>query len=123
MTRNRKSARNAGTWLETATAGYLGEYVDDRIEPRRKNGARDRGDIAGLKHMGERVVVECKDKNGGEIDAATWVREAEVERGNDDATSALVVIKRRGTRAPGDQYVLMTLRDLVALITGSRPPE
>lgn len=122
MTRNRSSARDAGTKHETSTAAYLAEYVDDRIERRQRNGAKDRGDVSGLRHMGERVVVECKNA-GGRIDAAGWTAQAEVERLNDDATSCFVVAKRRGTTAAGDQWVLTTLRDLVALITGSRPPE
>jgi hypothetical protein len=33
----------------------------------------------------------------------------------------VVVVKRRATADPGDQVVLMTMRDLVALLTGVRP--
>lgn len=33
----------------------------------------------------------------------------------------MAVAKRRGTTDPGDQFVLMTVRDLVALMTGERP--
>jgi hypothetical protein len=43
------------------------------------------------------------------------------DRESGDADVGLVVAKRRGTADPGDQYVLMTLRDLVALLTGERP--
>lgn len=50
-----------------------------------------------------------------------WIQEAEIERGNDDADVALVVHKRRGVGDPGDQYVTLTLRDLVTLLTGERP--
>lgn len=120
MSRNRKSAKSAGTWLERATADYLAKHVDDRIDRRVKNGAKDRGDIGGLRHMGVRVVVECKEY-GGQFKVGTWLNEAEIERGNDDAVAALVVAKRRGTRNPGEQVVFMTLADLVALITGERP--
>lgn len=38
-----------------------------------------------------------------------------------DAHAALVIHKRRGTQDPGDQYVTMTVRDLVSLLTGTRP--
>lgn len=120
MTRNRASAKAAGSAHETAVAGYLAQHVADHIERRVTNGAKDRGDIAGLRAMGGRVVVECKNY-GGRIEAATWVNEAEIERGNDDALAGVVVAKRRGTTDPGDQFVLMTLRDLVALTTGTRP--
>lgn len=124
MTRNHRSAKSAGTQLETWVAGYLAEYVDDRIERRTKGGALDRGDIAGLRHLGQRLVVECKN-TGGQVGPylAAWMAEAEVERGNDDAVAGLVVAKRRGTTQPGDQWVICTLRDLVAILTGSRPPE
>lgn len=120
MTRNRASAKAAGSAMETLTANYLATHVADHIERRVTNGAHDRGDISGLRAMGGRVVVECKNY-GGRIEASTWLNEAEVERGNDDAIAGLVVAKRRGTTDPADQFVLMTLADLVALITGVRP--
>lgn len=119
MTRNRKSAREAGTRFETLVADYLAKHVDDRIERRRLSGKGDRGDIGGLRHMTQRVVIEVKDY-GGQIKASEWVREAEVERGNDDAGVGIVVAKRRGTSNPADQFVLMTLGDFAALLKGDR---
>jgi len=51
MNRNRASAKKAGTAFETLVAGFLAERLgDDRIERRTKNGAKDRGDIAGVRH-------------------------------------------------------------------------
>jgi hypothetical protein len=122
VTRSRASARTAGTRFESTIAGYLAKHVDDRIERRTKNGAKDRGDISGVRHMGQRVVIECKD-HGGRIEVGPWLTEADIERLNDDATSAMVVAKRRGKADPAEQIVLMTLGDLVALLTGERPPE
>ena len=120
MSRNRKSARAAGQRFESLVAAYLNTHVDDRIERRRLGGAgNDRGDISGLRHMGQRIVLECKDY-GGQLKPGPWVEEAEVERLNDSAGIGIVVAKRRGTTAPGEQFVLMTLADLVALLTGSR---
>lgn len=69
--------------------------------------------------MGQRIVLELKDH--ARLDLAGWVTEADIERGNDDALAGFVVHKRRGTADPGDQYVTLTLRDLVALTTGERP--
>ena len=57
---------------------------------------------------------------GGQIKASEWVREAEFERGNDDAGVGIVVAKRRGTSDPADQFVLMTLGELVSLVNGNR---
>ena len=120
MTRSRASAKAAGTRFESSIAAYLAEHVDDRIERRTNTGAKDRGDIAGLRTMGNRVVVEAKDY-GGRYQIGPWLTEAETERLNDDAHVGLVVAKRRGTTDPGDQVVILTLRDLVALLTGERP--
>lgn len=120
MSRSRASAKAAGTRFERATADYLRDHVDLRIDRRVRNGARDRGDIANLRTAhGHRLVVEVKDC--ARIDLAGWVREAAVEAGNDDAIAGVVVHKRRGVAAPGEQWVTMRLADLVALITGERP--
>lgn len=119
MSRTRKSARAAGTRIETLVAAYLALHLDDRIERRAKTGAKDRGDISGLRVRGQRVVVECKDV--ARMDLSGWIREAETERGNDDAGVGMVVHKRRGKSLASDQYVTMTLADLVSLINGERP--
>lgn len=119
MSRNRASAKAAGSTFERKVADCLAKHVDDRIDRRVKTGAKDRGDIAGLRHMGQRVVIECKDV--AKLSIGTWVGEAEVERGNDDAVAGLVVHKRRGKGDPLDQYVTATVRDLIALLTGERP--
>ncbi|WP_433658065.1 hypothetical protein ACQPW1_39790 [Nocardia sp. CA-128927] len=122
MTRTRKSAKVAGTRHETATAVYLAQHVDDRIERRARNGAKDRGDLSGIRVHGGRLVGECKDY-GGQLKPGPWLDEAELERGNDDALASFVVAKRRGIADPGAQIVLMTVRDLVAILTGVRPEE
>ena len=119
MTRSRASAKKAGTAFETAIADYLAEHVDDRIERRTRNGIKDRGDISGLRHMGGRVVVECK--NAARVDLAGWTAEAELERGNDDAIAGLVVHKRHGNGKAGDQWVTCTVDNLISLLTGERP--
>lgn len=121
MARSRASAKAAGTRHETSVVTYLAEHLDDdRIERRSKNGAKDRGDVTGVKHLGQRVVIEAKDY-GGQVKVGPWLNEAETERGNDDAGVGLVVAKRRGTTAAGEQVVMMTLADLVSLMTGARP--
>lgn len=118
MTRTRASAKKAGTWMETLVAGYLAKHVDDRIERRTRNGGKDRGDISGLRHMGGRVVLECK--NTTKTSLGPWAAEAEIERGNDDALAGAIVHKRVGKGQPADQWVTMTLADFTALLTGNR---
>jgi len=119
MARSRASAKKAGSTFERSLADWLARHVDDRIDRRVKNGAKDRGDIGGLRHMGGRVVIEAKDY-GGRLLPGPWINEAETERGNDDALCGLVIAKRRGTTDPAAQFVLMTLGDLTALLTGNR---
>ena len=116
MTRTRRSARQAGSRFEREIADYLAEHVDDRIDRRVKTGAKDKGDIGGLRHLGQKVAIEAK--NTSRINLGTWINEAHTAMGNDDAGVGLVIHKRHGKGQPGDQWVTMTLDDLVALLTG-----
>jgi hypothetical protein len=123
VTRSRASAKQAGTAFETAIVRYLAAQLeDDRIERRRLSGAQDRGDIAGVRVHGQRVVIECKNY-GGRLMVGPWLTEADIERGHDDAAVGMVIAKRRGTTDPADQTVLMTVRDLIALMSGARPEQ
>lgn len=119
--RNRRSAKAAGTALEVLTASGLAVLLgDDRIERRTKNGSKDRGDINGVKTIrGGRVVIEVKDVRTLALPA--WLREAETERGNDDAAIGVVVHKRRGSNVAADQYVTMTLATFAKLLEGGAP--
>ena len=110
-----------GATFEQGTADYLAAALgDDRIERRVKHGTNDRGDIAGLRIHGKRVVVECK--NHRRMELAEWVDEAETERGNDDAEYGIVVHKRRGCGKAkfGGNYVTMTLETFAAIVAGGR---
>lgn len=121
MTRNRTTARRAGAAFVRRVSEHLAAHIDDRIEPRKETGAKDRGDMASVRSAhGLRVVVEGKDY-GGRFLVGPWLAEADVERRNDDAGIGLVIAKRRGVTYPGAQVVFMTVDDLIALITGVRP--
>ena len=119
MARTRSSARAAGARFERSIADWLAQNLDDRIDRRVKTGAKDRGDIGGVRHRGERVVLECKDT--ARTDLAGWIREAHREAGNDDARVGVVVAKRRGTTDPAQQWVHMTLADLAWLLGADHP--
>ena len=119
MSRNRRSAKSAGTRFETVIARALSEALDDdRIERRTRNGSKDRGDIGGVRIHGQRVVLECKDCT--RIDLPGWTAEARTEAGNDDALVGVVVHKRHGVGDPLQQWVSMTVADLVAIISGQQ---
>src|ERR1700754_611542 len=103
MTRNRKSARAAGTRFERSVADSLAEALaDDRIDRRPKTGTKDRGDIGGLRIHGQRLVVECKDT--ARVALPQWTDEAHTEAGNDDALLGLVIHKRHGVGGPGGPW-------------------
>lgn len=117
MARTRRSARTAGSRFERQIADYLSEALnDDRVDRMPRRGTDDRGDIAGVRVHGRRLVLECK--NVSRLNLPEWVNEAHREAGNDDALVGVVVSKRHGNGDPGSQWVHMELRDLVALITG-----
>jgi hypothetical protein len=128
--RSRTSARQAGTRTERAVADYLAaELEDDRIDRRVKMGAKDRGDVSGVRVHGQRLVVEVKDvkhedctkcKRVSGLKLPEWTNEAHVEAGNDDALVGVVVFKRNGTTDPGKWWAAMTVDDLAALISGAR---
>lgn len=118
MARNRASAKAAGTTFERTTANYLAQHVDDRIDRRAKTGAKDKGDIGGLRHAGQRVAIECK--NVTRTNLAGWTGEAEAARHNDQALAGIVIHKRHGNGQPGDQWVTLTLDNFIAILTGNR---
>lgn len=118
MVRSRATAKKAGSSFERLVADYLAFALDDdRIDRRVKNGAKDLGDIGGVRTFrGGRVVIEVK--NVSRDNLPLWIRQAEIERGNDDAAIGVVVHKRHGSNKPADQYVSMTLETFVQLLEG-----
>lgn len=119
MSRSNKAARAAGARFERAIADHLAKVLDDdRIDRRVKTGAQDKGDIAGIRHLGQRVVIECKDTT--RLDIAGHLREANVEASNDDALAGVLVQKRRGVGDPGQQLVVMDV-DTFARLLGADP--
>lgn len=120
MSRSRQSAKQAGARFERIIADYLAHHVDDRIDRRVKTGAADKGDIAGVRLPdGGKVVIECKNY-GGALKPGPWVKEAEQEALNDDAALGLVIAKRRGVTDPGQQFVLMTVDDMITMMKSLR---
>lgn len=107
MTRNRASAKKAGTSWETEIVRALIARGWPHAERRRLAGARDRGDIAGVAG----VVIEAKNTNRLELAAA--VDEAQTEARNDNTgvfgvSHGVAWIKRKGKPRAEDGYVVMT---------------
>ena len=122
MARSRKTARRAGATMESRTVDYLRWALDDdRIERRHLTGAKDRGDIAGVRYRGHRIAIECK--NTAKPNVTQHLREAETERSNDDALIGVVVQKRPGIgidsrNGQARQLVMMTLESFALLLNG-----
>lgn len=115
MSRNQQK----GTAFETAIAAYMSEWLGVEVVRRARSGAKDRGDLHGLKTPGgRRIVAELK--NHSRLDLAGWVQEAETEARHDMADVAVVIHKRRGkgTKQLGESYVTMTLDNLLELLAG-----
>lgn len=117
MSRNRKSAKKAGSSFERLVADYLKTVLGADIDRQVKTGNKDQGDIRGLYVNGKKIVLECKDY-GGKHELPQWLLEAETERGNADAEYGAVCWKRRGVSAASKQYLTMELETFAAIIAG-----
>ncbi|MEU5549223.1 hypothetical protein ABZ738_05590 [Micromonospora sp. NPDC047793] len=104
------ASKRKGTAWESAVTEFLRQHGVPHAERRTLNGAKDRGDIAGIPG----VVIECKNEKTATL--ASYVTEAETERANDGARIGLAWVKRRGKTSPGDAYVLMTGDNLIRLL-------
>jgi hypothetical protein len=108
-----------GGVFERLVANYLAlELHDPDIDRQVKTGAADKGDIRGVKIHGQPLAIEAKNWKANAIPTA--LREAEVERINKGALAGIGIIKRHGKGQPQDQIVVMTLKDFVAILKGSR---
>lgn len=107
------ASRAKGTSWESAIVTYLRASGVPHAERRALNGAKDRGDVAGLPG----VVIEAK--NAKTVTLGAWVDEAETERANDNADVGIVWFKRRGKTSAGDGYVTMTGATLVRLLAAA----
>jgi hypothetical protein len=120
VSRTRASAKQAGASFERTVADYLrDELGQEFIDRAPKHGAKDEGDISNVRDShGNRIVVECK--NAHTLSLPQWTREAETERVNNRALVGVVVHKRHGVGSPGQQWVSMTLDELIVLLKGTR---
>lgn len=99
-----------GTAFETLIVRYLAEHGFPHAERRALAGTHDLGDITGTPG----IVWECK--NHKTLSFSEWLEEAEREKTNAGADYGIVVAKRRGKGDAADQYAVMRLEDLVALL-------
>lgn len=99
-----------GTAAETAVVTFLNNEGRPYVERRTLSGQNDRGDIAGIPG----VVIEVKNEKSFKL--SEWLKEAHVERDNDNAEVGVVWHKKRGTTDAGQWYVTMDGETFAALI-------
>lgn len=104
------ASKRKGTGWESAVVTFLKENGVIHAERRTLNGAKDRGDIAGIPG----VVIECKNEKA--ISLASYANETAAEARNDNARIGLAWIKRRGKASPGHGYVLLDGHTLIRLL-------
>lgn len=120
MTRNRRSAKKAGTAFENLVVNGLREALrDNSIHRAPPWGSIDKGDVVNVRIGGKPIVIQAKDV--ARLDLPAWTDAAKVQAVNADALAGIVIHKRRGTTDPMRQWVTCTVAELVALITGERP--
>lgn len=113
-------AKAKGTLMESKVVEYLRAFFDDAektIHRATLHGTRDVGDIHGLKHRGKPIVLEVK--NCRKFEPKEWLRQAERERGNADASYGIVVFHVNGIGLEanmGQQGVLMSLETFCKMI-------
>ena len=107
------ASKRKGTGWESAVVAFLKDNGAPHAERRALNGAKDRGDIAGIPG----VVIECKAERA--ITLSSYLDETEAERRNDGAAVGVAWIKRRGRANPADGYVLMSGAQLLHLLAAA----
>ena len=116
MSRNRKSAKAAGSRFESSIAeGLRNALGDPNIQRAPRWGSVDKGDIVNVRIDGHDLVIQTKDV--ARLSLPEGVGDAKVQARNAGALAGLFVHKRRGTTDPMEQWVSCTLAELVALIT------
>ncbi len=110
MTRNRASAKKAGTSWESEIVRTLIANGWPHAERRRLSGANDKGDIAGV------VGVCIEAKNTSRIELAAALDEALAEARNANAAIGAAWIKRRGKASASDGYVVLDGRTFTQLL-------
>lgn len=131
MARGRKTAKAAGTRLETQMARWLQwAFQDTRIVRPRLRGRADVGDVTGLHYMGDPVTIECKATANGADGSPRNVRaefdEALREAANAGSPWPVLVKKRdrvtdRDWREGGRQLAIIRVTDLKALVDNLAP--
>ena len=106
--------RQKGTAFESSLLPLLRSYYPDASRAPLR-GTKDEGDFI---LPGAPFIIEAKNHN--RMDLSGWLGEAKREAENARKAAGIVVHKRRGVAAPGEQYVTLTLGDFLWLVNGGK---
>lgn len=104
------AARQKGTKWASKIVDYLIAEGWPAAERRAQDGAKDRGDIAGV----AAVCIEAKNEKG--LHLAQWAKETEVEKRNAKAQVGVTWAHRVGKASAADGYVIMSGEQFVQLL-------
>ena len=97
-----------GSAFERLVRDYLAECLHcERIPP---GATIDRGDL-----WTPHAAIQCK--NHRSLSLGAWLTATIQQQQNAGKRLHALVVKRRGTTAPGDQLVIMTLQQLRSLLS------
>jgi len=103
-------AKQKGTAAETAFVNWLREQSEVYVAAERRSlqGAKDKGDVAGIPH----TVIEIK--SGARLEIPQWLKELDAEIENANALVGYLVIKPKGIGAANVQnwWVIQRVGDV-----------
>ena len=111
-------AKQKGTSFETLVKDYLNVvgFVDANRTP--LQGLGDTGDINGIRNKvtGQKVAIQCKNQKS--FNLSGWLNDTVEQAARLGDAVPVLVVKRpgKGKAAVGDNYVVMRLDDLIALL-------
>lgn len=102
--------KQKGTNAETAVVKYLKGRGFHNVERRALTGSQDKGDISNFYD----IVIEVKNHANPRL--AEWMEELKTEIKNAEASTGIVIHKRRGTTNVGEWYATMPVSTYIDLV-------
>lgn len=108
-------SKQKGTAMESLVKDYFNSFgLDaDRLTLHGKN------DVGDIRVTGIDAVFEVK--NCVKLELSKWIEETVKERDNAKKRWGFTVFKRKGKGAPGQQFVLMELEQLIDIFRATNP--
>lgn len=119
MTRNRASAKQAGSKFARLISDWFRAHGHPFADKAPLAGSKDKGDVANVLHSdGQPIALELKDR--ATLALPEWWREAETEAANLGTPYAAIIHKRRGVTDPSQQWCVMDVAMFNRIIRGEQ---